>query len=149
MIDFVEKATLEDFVMGKGRSACTHRRQRFEDFTGLPPTDASSFFFDLKLMLPDGMTQSDVHRARQTVERRLQRTVRKKDRIVWTADGFFLLLATTDPARAGAAAERVHQDVCALLAGHGATAPVRRGAQAAPPPARPKRQGGNHEATTA
>jgi hypothetical protein len=50
------------------------------------------------------------------VERRLQRTVRKKDRIVWTADGFFLLVATTDPARAGAAAERVHADVCEHLA---------------------------------
>lgn len=148
MIDFVEKATLEDFVMGKGRSNSVHRRQRFEDFTGLAPTDASSFFFDLKLMLPDGMTQSDVHRARQTVERRLQRTVRKKDRIVWTADGFFLLLATTDPARAGAAAERVHQDVCALLAGHGATAPARRAPETAVPTP-PKRQGGNHEATTA
>lgn len=135
--------------MGKGRVNQSPYRQRFEDFSGEPPMDASSFFFDLKLMLPDGMTQSDVHRARQTIERRLQRTVRKKDRIVWTADGFFLLIATTDPARAGAAAERVHEDVCSLLAGHTAPAPVRRAAEAAAVPTRLVRQGGNHEATTA
>jgi hypothetical protein len=102
--------------MGRGRQRSTERHRRFEDVAGERPLDATSFFFDLKLILPDGMTQSDVHRARQAVERRLQRTVRKKDRIMWTADGFFLLVATTDPARAGAAAERVHADVCEHLA---------------------------------
>lgn len=62
----------------------------------------------------------------QAVERRLQCTVRKKDRIMWTADGFFLLVATTDPARAGAAAERVHADVCEHLA-QAKMAPLPRG----------------------
>lgn len=102
--------------MGRGRNHNAERHRRFEDIAVDRPLDATSFFFDLKLILPDGMTQSDVHRARQAVERRLQRTVRKKDRIVWAADGFFLLVATTDPARAGAAAERVHADVCEHLA---------------------------------
>jgi hypothetical protein len=90
-------------------------RRRFEDAIEPRQHDVTSFFFDLKLLLPEGMTAGDVHRARQAVERRLLRTVRKKDRITWTADGFFLLVATTDSARAGAAAERVHQDVCAVL----------------------------------
>jgi hypothetical protein len=96
-------------------------RKRFEDMVEAAPYDVSSFFFDLKLLLPPGMIASDVHRARLSVERRLMRTIRKKDRIVWTPDGFFLMLATTDPARAGAAAERVHQDICAVLADAGAT----------------------------
>jgi hypothetical protein len=99
---------------------CASFRKRFEDMVEAHPYDVSSFFFDLKLLLPPGMTAADTHRARLAVERRLQRTIRKKDRIVWTADGFFLMLATTDPARAGAVAERVHQDVCAVLAGAGA-----------------------------
>jgi hypothetical protein len=118
--------------MGKGRIHHPKSRQRFEDLAdGPPPHDGASFFFDLKLMLPDGMTAHDLQRARQTVEHRLQRTVRKKDRVVWTADGFFLLMATSHPARAGAAAERVHQDLCALLAGGPATSRrnLRAGAQ--------------------
>lgn len=96
-------------------------RKRFEDMVEAAPYEATSFFFDLKLLLPPGMVASDVHRARLSVERRLMRTIRKKDRIVWSPDGFFLMLATTDAARAGAAAERVHQDICAVLAGAGAT----------------------------
>jgi hypothetical protein len=117
--------------MGKGRFHHHEPRQRFEDLTHGPrPQDGASFFFDLKLLLPAGMTAPDVQRARQTVERRLLKTVRKKDRIVWTADGFFLVMATSHPARAGAAAERIHQDLCALLAGHKPSQPVgRRGAQ--------------------
>jgi hypothetical protein len=90
--------------------------RRFEDLVAGFPEDVTSFFFDLKLMLPAGITGPDFHLARQAVERRLLRVVRKKDRVVWTADGFFLLVATTDVARAGAAAERVEQDVTALLA---------------------------------
>jgi hypothetical protein len=90
-------------------------RRRFEDAVEPRPHDVTSFFFDLKLLLPQGMTAGDVNRARQAVERRLLRTVRKKDRVTWTADGFFLLIATTDPARAGAAAERIQQDVCTVL----------------------------------
>jgi hypothetical protein len=96
-------------------------RKRFEDMIEAAPFDVTSFFFDLKLLLPPGMVASDVHRARLSVERRLMRTIRKKDRIVWSPDGFFLMLATTDPARAGAAAERVHQDICVVLADAGAT----------------------------
>ena len=69
-------------------------RRRFEDVVEPRPHDVTSFFFDLKLMLPEGMPAGDVHRARQAVERRLLRTVRKKDRITWTADGFFLAVAT-------------------------------------------------------
>ena len=105
--------------MGKGRISHSRSafRQRFDDLTDHPPHDGASFFFDLKLMLPDGMTAHDMQRARQTVERRLQRTVRKKDRIVWTADGFFLLIATSHVARAGAAAERILEDISALLTG--------------------------------
>lgn len=91
--------------------------RRFEDVAEDKRDDAVSFFFDLKLMLPAGLPAQDLHRARLKVERRLHRVVRKRDRIVWTADGFFLLLATTDPARAGAAAERIHQDICAVLTG--------------------------------
>lgn len=90
-------------------------RRRFEDAVEPRPHDVTSFYFDLKLMLPAGMTASDIHQARVAVDRRLLRTVRKKDRVIWTTDGFFLAVATTDPARAGAAAERVHQDVCAAL----------------------------------
>ncbi len=89
--------------------------RRFEDLVAEFPEDVTSFFFDLKLMLPAGMTGSDYHRAREAVERRLLRIVRKKDRVVWTADGFFLLVATTDVARAGAAAERVERDVSTSL----------------------------------
>lgn len=117
--------------MGKGRIHRHGPRQRFEDLADGPrPLDGASFFFDLKLMLPPGMTAPDVQRARQTVEHRLQKTVRKKDRIVWTAGGFFLVMATSHPARAGAAAERVHEDVCALLAGRKPSQPAgRRGVQ--------------------
>jgi hypothetical protein len=79
--------------------------------------DGASFFFDLKLMLPAGMTAPDIQRARQTVEHRLLRILRKKDRVVWSGDGFFLVIATSHPARAGAAAERIHEDICAVLAG--------------------------------
>lgn len=107
-------------------------RKRFEDMVEAAPYDVSSFFFDLKLLLPPGMVASDVHRARLSVERRLMRTIRKKDRIVWTSDGFFLMLATTDPARAGAAAERVHHDICAVLADAGA-APVDAAVRVADP----------------
>jgi len=89
--------------------------RRFEDLAHDRDEDAITFFFDLKLMLPSGLTAPEIHRARVKVEHRLHRTVRKKDRIVWSADGFFLLLATTDPARAGAAAERIHQDICEAL----------------------------------
>ncbi len=89
--------------------------RRFEDLAEDKRDDAVSFFFDLKLMLPAGLPAPDIHRARLNVERRLYRVVRKRDRIVWSADGFFLLLATTDPARAGTAAERIHQDICTVL----------------------------------
>lgn len=89
--------------------------RRFEDLRPGFGDDVISFFFDLKLILPSGLTSGDVQRARQTVERRLQRIVRKKDRVVWTAEGFFLLVATTDKARAGAAAERIEQDVALTL----------------------------------
>jgi len=90
-------------------------RRRFEDLAEDANDDAISFFFDLKLMLPAGLTATDFHRARLNVERRLHRTVRRKDRIAWTDEGFFLLLSTTDPARAGAAAERINADICAAL----------------------------------
>jgi hypothetical protein len=96
--------------------------RRFEDIAEDQREDAVSFFFDLKLMLPAGLPALDIHRARLNVERRLHRVMRKKDRMVWAADGFFLLLATTDPARAGAAAERIHQDICTAL-GDGDTKP--------------------------
>lgn len=102
--------------MGKGRIDHPPPRQRFEDVADDPPQDGASFFFDLKLILAPGMTAHDVQSAREAVEQRLQRTVRKEDRIVWTADGFFLVIATTHPARAATAAERVHQHICALLA---------------------------------
>jgi hypothetical protein len=95
-------------------------RRRFEDAVEPRQHDVTSFFFDLRLILPPGMPAADVYRARIGVERRLHRTVRKHDRIVWCADGFFLLVATTDEARAGAAAERVHADLCAMLDGAGA-----------------------------
>lgn len=102
--------------MGKGRFH--QSRQRFEDVAlNNPPQDGASFYFDLKLMLPPGMTGRDIQRARQAVEHRLLRILRKKDRVVWSGDGFFLVIATSHPARAGAAAERIHQDICAMLAG--------------------------------
>jgi hypothetical protein len=97
------------------QAARTWFRRRFEDAVEPCPHDVTSFFFDLRLILPAGLPAGDVHRARQAVERRLHRTVRKCDRIVWSADGFFLLVATTDEARAGAAAERVHHDLCMML----------------------------------
>ena len=103
--------------MGKGRNHRLDRHQRFEDASPAPQNDAASFFFDLRLMLPPGMTLHDVQVARQAVEHRLQRVLRKKDRIVWTADGFFVSIGTGHPARAAAAAERIHQDICELLAG--------------------------------
>lgn len=103
--------------MGKGRHHRLDRHQRFEDTAHTPQDEAASFFFDLKLMLPPGMTAHDVQMARLAVEHRLQRVLRKKDRIVWTADGFFLSIGTGHPVRAAAAAERIHQDLCALLAG--------------------------------
>ena len=104
--------------MGKGRFHHPQARQRFEDVAlNNPPQDGASFYFDLKLMLPPGMTGRDIQRARQAVEHRLLRILRKKDRVVWSGDGFFLVIATSHPARAGAAAERIHQDICAMLAG--------------------------------
>jgi hypothetical protein len=103
--------------MGKGRHHRTDRQQRFEDMSYTPQQDAASFFFDLRLMLPPGMTAHDVQMARQAVEHRLQKVLRKKDRILWTADGFFVSIGTGHPARAAAAAERIHQDICELLAG--------------------------------
>lgn len=130
--------------MSKRRIQQQGPQQRFEDLAHGPlPMDGASFFFDLKLMLPAGMTAPDVQRARQTVERRLQKTVRKKDRIVWTADGFFLVMATSHPARAGAAAERVHQDICDLLQSSLSSRTVakpdakHRGAASDPGPRRP------------
>ena len=101
--------------MRKGRVHHGDWARRFEDLRPGFGDDVISFFFDLKLILPPGLTSSDVQRARQTVERRLQRIVRKRDRVVWTADGFFLMVSTTDKARAGAAAERVEQDVALTL----------------------------------
>jgi hypothetical protein len=102
--------------MGKGRHHRS-RHQRFEDHAHTPQDEAASFFFDVRLMLPPGTTAHDMQMARQAVEHRLQRVLRKKDRIVWTADGFFLSIGTGHPVRAAAAAERIHQDLCALLAG--------------------------------
>lgn len=102
--------------MGKGLHH-RPRHQRFEDHAITPQDEASSFYFDLKLMLPPGMTAHDVQQARQTIEHRLQRVLRKKDRIVWTAGGFFISIGTEHPARAAAAAERIHQDLCVLLNG--------------------------------
>jgi hypothetical protein len=115
--------------MGKGRHRT--RRERFEDHGHGADTDAASFFFDLKLLLPPGMTEHDVQVARQKIEHRLQRTLRKKDRVFWTAGGFFLLIATSHPARAGAAAERVQEDLAAFL-NSGDTLGNRRAVQAAP-----------------
>lgn len=102
--------------MGRGRFHRMDRQQRFEDMEPAQQNDAASFFFDLRLMLPSGMTAHDVQMARQAVEHRLQRVLRKKDRIVWTADGFFLSIGTGHPARAAAAAERIHEDIRELLA---------------------------------
>lgn len=140
--------------MGKGHvhhskiERASLRRQRFEDFSNEAPDDAASFFFDLKLLLPEGMTAADIHRARQAVERRLQRTVRKKDRIVWTAEGFFVLIATTDPARAGAAAERIHEDIRAVLGTTEAQTNARSSAdEPAPvPPPRPRKPAADRHA---
>ena len=103
--------------MGKGRNHRSNSHQRFEDHAVTPQDEASSFFFDLRLMLPPGMTAHDVQQARQTIEHRLQRILRKKDRMVWTADGFFVSIGTEHPARAAAAAERIHQDLCSILNG--------------------------------
>jgi hypothetical protein len=89
--------------------------KRFEDLSHVPPDDAASFFFDLKLLLPPGTTGHDLQRARQKIEHRLARTLRKKDRVSWTADGFFLSMATSHPARAASAAERIHNDICEFL----------------------------------
>jgi hypothetical protein len=104
--------------MGKGRHHRSDRQDRFEDVSPAPENDAASFFFDLRLMLPAGMTTHDVQVARQAVEHRLQRVLRKKDRIMWTADGVFVSIGTGHPARASAAAERIYQDICELLAGN-------------------------------
>ena len=104
--------------MGKGHHYRPDRHQRFEDASPAPQDEAASFFFDLRLMLPSGMTAHDVQMARQAVEHRLQRVLRKKDRITWTADGVFVSIGTGHPARAAAAAERIHQDICELLAGN-------------------------------
>lgn len=109
--------------MGNQRHHRSNRHQRIEDLAVTPQDEASSFFFDLKLMLPPGMTAHDVHLARQAIEHRLHQLLRKKDRIVWTAGGFFVSIGTEHPARAAAAAERIHQDLCALLAGKAAPEP--------------------------
>ena len=103
--------------MGKSRNHRNDRHQRFEDASPAPQNDAASFYFDLRLMLPSGMTAHDVQMARQAVEHRLQNVLRKKDRIMWTADGVFVSIGIGHPARAAAAAERIHQDICELLAG--------------------------------
>jgi hypothetical protein len=118
--------------MGKGRTHRFDRQQRFEDMTPAPQNDAASFYFDLRLMLPAGMTAHDVQMARQAVEHRLQRVLRKKDRIMWTADGVFVSIGTGHPARAAAAAERIHQDICKLLAGDTVNGGTRREAPGEP-----------------
>ena len=117
MIAFVANAAQRFVAMGKGRHHRSGRHQRFEDHAVTPQDEASSFFFDLKLILPPGMTAHDVQQARQAVEHRLHQLLRKKDRIVWTADGVFISIGTEHPARAAAAAERIHQDLCTLLNG--------------------------------
>lgn len=117
MIAFVANAAQGFVAMGKGRHHRPDRHQRFEDHADTPQDEASSFFFDLKLMLPPGMTAHDVQQARQAVEDRLHQLLRKRDRIVWTADGVFVSIGTEHPVRAAAAAERIHQDLCALLNG--------------------------------
>ena len=124
--------------MGKGRHHRFNRSQRFEDHAFTPQDEASSFFFDLRLMLPPGMTAHDVQMARQTIEHRLQRTLRKKDRIVWTADGFFISIGTEHPARAAAAAERIHQDLCALLNGDTVTGGGKREEETRTPRGHPR-----------
>lgn len=118
--------------MGKGRNHRHDRHQRFEDASPAPQNDAASFYFDLRLMLPAGMTAHDVQMARQAVEHRLQKVLRKKDRIMWTADGVFVSIGTGHPARAAAAAERIHQDICELLAGDIVNGGGRREAEPAP-----------------
>ena len=121
--------------MSKGRKRS--HRDRYDDLVHMPHSDAASFFFDLKLLLPPGMTAHDVQIARQKIEHRLQRTLRKKDRVVWTAQGFFVMMETSHPARAGAAAERLQQDLCAFIDGD--MLGKRRPASLAPPPPRPAR----------
>jgi hypothetical protein len=90
-------------------------------------------FFDLEPLLPAGLEAREVNRARQAIEHRVQRMVRKKDRIVWTARGFYLLIASIDADQALAAAERLRQDIVAALrdasAGAQDDAPVVRRAQ--------------------
>jgi hypothetical protein len=117
--------------MGKGRNYRIDRHERFEDMTPAPQNDAASFFFDLRLMRPAGMTAHDVQMARQAVEHRLERVLRKKDRITWTADGVFVSIGTGHPARAAAAAERIHRDICEMLNGD----IVKNGGEREPEPA--------------
>ena len=113
MIDFAANTAEGKSVMHRNHH--DPRTKRFEDLSHVPQHDAASFFFDLKLLLPPGITGHEMQRAKQKIEHRLQRIVRKKDRIVWTADGFFLSMATSHPARAAAAAERIHKDICEHL----------------------------------
>jgi hypothetical protein len=107
-------------AMGKGgfrhqRVDTAWSRRERRRHAGERISQRAIFFFDLERLLPQKLAPHERQRARQTAEHRLQRMVRKKDRIVWTASGFYLLIGSVDPDQAFAAAERVRHDIVAAL----------------------------------
>lgn len=64
-------------------------------------------FFDLELLLPHQPMAEGSSRTKLMVENRLQRIVRRRDRIIWTVSGFYLVIASEQSDRALVVAERV------------------------------------------
>ena len=84
---------------------------------GVGPQQRTTFFFNLEPLLPHPPVANGFSRTRLMVESRLQRIVRRRDRIVWTARGFYLVIASDHFDRALVVAERVRDHILEHCAG--------------------------------
>ena len=71
------------------------------------------FFFDLELLLPHQPIASGFERAKVLVGSHLRRIVRRKDRVLWTVSGFYLVIDCPKYDQALIVAERVKEQILA------------------------------------
>lgn len=87
------------------------------------------FFFDLELLLPHQPIANGFERAKRLVGNHLRRIVRRKDRILWTVSGFYLVIDCPQYDQALIVAERVKEQILGYFVQPQGTAP--------PPPPSP------------
>ena len=93
--------------MGKGLIRRLRDEAPEAESAGAWLSQRTVWFFDLELLLPHQPMAEGSSRAKLMVENRLQRIVRRRDRIIWTVSGFYLLIASDQTDRALIVAERV------------------------------------------